>query len=327
MLSFLLYSTLEGILSPSEQLRPIACVTGARGLIGGRIVRRLLDLGYEVRILSRSKEFKIPGAKSYYCGLEDEAVLENFLQNARLLFHCAAELTDQFKMWEVNVAGTERLLRLAFQAGIEFLCHLSSVGVVGKTEQSWVNEDTPCRPQNSYEQTKWEAEKLVVRMGKACRTVILRPTNVVDHLKPGVLNLPSRASWADRLKVFITGGECAHIVHAEDVAAAAVFFITHPLPGPKVFLVSCDHEPMNTNAGLWALYSACREQRPLDGLKPAVHLPIVFPYLLRRLRGDGGNRGDVRYSPQRLLATGFSFSLGLVGAVQQVMRDRGGTAS
>lgn len=302
--------------------RPIACVTGASGLIGGRIVPRLLDLGYAVRVLSRRTAFQIPGAESYGGGLEDAAVLENFLQDAQLLFHCAAELRDQSRMWEVNVAGTERLLRLAAQAGIEYLCHLSSAGVVGKTRETWVDEDTPCRPQTPYEQSKWEAEKLAARMGGGSRTVMLRPTNVVGPGQPGALGLPGRAAWADRLKVWITGGECAHIVHAEDVAAAAVFFITYQLAGPQVFLVSCDHEPLNTNAGLWALYAACRDQRPLEGLKPAPHLPLVIPHLLRRLRGRGGNRGDVRYASQRLLATGFSLPLGLVGAVQQVTRDR-----
>lgn len=176
----------------SETPRQIACVTGATGMIGGKIVPRLLDLGYEVRVLSRRKDFKIHQVESFYGGLEDEAVLENFLQNARLLFHCAAELMDYSKMWEVNVAGTERLLRIATQAGIEFLCHLSSAGVVGRTEEIWVDENTPCQPQNLYERTKLEAEKLVARLGSGCRTVILRPTNVVDHRKPGALDLPTR---------------------------------------------------------------------------------------------------------------------------------------
>jgi nucleoside-diphosphate-sugar epimerase len=294
--------------------------------MGRRIVQRLLSLGYEVRLLSRRNTFKIPGATSYYGGLEDEAVLKDFLQDARLLFNCAAELTDQSKMWAVNVAGTERLLRLAAQTGIEYLCHLSSAGVVGRTSQLWVDEDTPCQPQNAYELSKLEAEKVVGRMGSGWRTVILRPTNVVDHRKPGVLAMCMSATLADRLKVFVTGGECAHIVHAEDVAAAAVFLISHQAENPQILFVSCDQEPLNTNAGIWALYKACRDNRPLDRLRPAPHLHLIIPYLLRRLQGRGGNRGDVRYSSQRLLATGFSFPLGLVGAVQQVIRDQGSAA-
>jgi nucleoside-diphosphate-sugar epimerase len=307
----------------SEAPRQIACVTGATGMIGGKIVPRLLDLGYEVRVLSRRKDFKIHQVESFYGGLEDEAVLENFLQNARLLFHCAAELMDYSKMWEVNVAGTERLLRIATQAGIEFLCHLSSAGVVGRTEEIWVDENTPCQPQNLYERTKLEAEKLAARWGSGCRTVILRPTNVVDHRKPGALDLPRRASPADRLKVLLKGGESAHLIHAEDVAAAAVFFITYPLETPQYFFVSCDHEVLNTFAGNWAIYRAFRDNRPVDRLRPGLHLPIIIPYLLRRLWRGGGNRGDVRYSAQRLLATGFSFPLGLVGAVKQIIRDQG----
>jgi nucleoside-diphosphate-sugar epimerase len=315
------------VFSVDDQLQTIACVTGATGMIGGKIVPRLLDLGYKVRVLSRSENFKIPQVEWFCGGLQDEEVLKNFLQNAKLLFHCAAELTDQLKMWAVNVVGTERLFNLASQAGIEFLCHLSSSDVVGRTEKIWVDESTPCHPQNLYAQTKLEAEKLAAGLGSSCRVIILRPVSVVDHRKPKFLSSPGRASLVDWLMISLKGGEGAHLVHAEDVAAAAVFFITYPLDAPQYFFVSYDHEPMSTNAGLWALYSACQNHRSLEGLKPVPHLPIIFPHLLRRLCGRGRNRGNVRYSPQRLLATGFSFPLGLMGAVQQVIKGQGDTAS
>jgi len=315
-----------GAHSLDEKPGPLACVTGATGLIGGRLVPRLLRQGYRVRVLSRRQSLAMDRVEVCCGGLEDEAAVREFLKGARLLFHCAAELADQSRMWDVNVAGTERLLRLAAAAGIEYLCHLSSAGVVGRTNQTWVTEAAPCQPQNLYERTKLEAERLAARLGSGCRTVILRPTNVVDHHKPGALGLPERAALADRLKVFVTGGECAHIVHAEDVAAAAVFFISAPLNRSEVFFVSCDHEPLNTVAGLWALYRACREGRPLERVKPVAHLPLIVPYWLRRLRRARGNRGDVRYSPKRLLATGFTFPLGLVGAIKQVIRDQGTVA-
>jgi nucleoside-diphosphate-sugar epimerase len=310
-----------------EKSRPIACVTGASGLIGRRIVKLLLGREYAVRALSRRNDFAGGEIEVFGAGLESESVLADFLRGAQMLFHCAAEVRDQAKMREVNVRGTERLLRVAADAGIEYLCHFSSAAVTGKTREARVDESTPCHPRDLYEETKLAGENLAAEIARGCRVVILRPTEVVDHQRPGALALPRRGSPADRLKVFIQGGERTHVIHAADVAAAALFFVSYPLATPQCFLVSCDHEPLNTFAGLWALYSACRDNRPIDGIKPAPHLPPIFPHLLRRLWRGGGYRNDVRYSPRRLLSTGFSFPLGLVGAVRQVIRDQGGAAT
>ncbi|GAI65017.1 unnamed protein product [marine sediment metagenome] len=157
-------------------------------------------------------------------------------------------------MWDVNVLGTERLLSIVKDSSIKYLCYLSSAGVVGRTNIKWVDEKTKCEPQNVYERSKWEAEQLVAGGIDGCRIVILRPTNVIDNKRPGALGLPMRSSWLDRFKVFLKGGECAHIVHAEDVAEAAMYFVSRPFNIPRCFFVSCDYELLNTFAGLWALY-------------------------------------------------------------------------
>lgn len=300
---------------------PIACVTGASGMIGRRIVKKLVASGYQVRGLGRGGAAAVDDTNItlFRGNLEDGEIVKNFLHNAQLLFHCAAELTDTSRMWAVNVRATEQLLHLAHQAGIEYLCYLSSAGVVGKTDQSWVDETVSCNPQTQYELSKWQAEKLVIQSHDISRVIILRPTNVIDENRPGALGPAMRRSLLDRLQVLVKGGECAHVIHAEDVAAAALYSLSYPVAAPACFFVSCDHEPLNTFAGLWAVYSACKEDRPLDQVAPPFHLPLMVPYLMRRLWRGPRNRGDVRYSSQRLLSTGFTFPLGLTGAVKQII--------
>jgi nucleoside-diphosphate-sugar epimerase len=255
--------------------------------------------------------------------IDDEAVLGDFLHDGDLLFHCAAELLDEARMWAVNVGGTEKLLRLAAHSGIEHLCHLSSAGVVGKTENRWVDESVPCHPRNAYEKSKLASEVSVLQhKRKDCRVVVLRPTNVIDDDDPGALSLPMRAAWTDRLKVFLKGGECAHIVHAEDVAQAAMHLISASIEAPSCFFVSCDHEPLNTYAGLWSLYKAIAENRSTQGIHPVPHLPLIVPCILRRILRGAGNRGDVCYSANKLLATGFHFHLGIERAVRQIAVSR-----
>lgn len=306
-----------------DSSKKIACVTGASGMVGSKIVQLLILQGYRVRVLSRKKNYHDKRVELFNGGLEDESTLRLFIRGAHLLFHCAAEIYYESKMWDVNVLGTERLLGLVKKSSIKYLCYLSSAGVVGKTNLVWVNEESPCNPQNSYERSKWAAEQLVARGIDGCRIVILRPTNVIDESRPGALILPMRGSWIDCLKVYLKGGECARIVHAEDVAAAALYFLSYPPVSPECFIVSYDHEPLNTYAWLWALYRACQERRPVENIRPALHLPIIVPHLMRWLLRRRGNRGNVRYSSAKLISRGFTFPLGLKGAMNQIISAQG----
>jgi nucleoside-diphosphate-sugar epimerase len=300
--------------------KTIACVTGASGMVGSKIVQRLTLQGYKIRTLSRSKQFDDTDVELFRGGLEDEEVLKSFLYNAGLLFHCAAELKDEARMWEVNVLGTERLLKLAGESGVRYFCHLSSVGVFGKTDFAWVNEETPCNPQNTYEKTKWEAEKLVAGGIDGCRVIILRPTNVIDEKQPGALALVMYRSFLNRVRIFIKGGECAHIIHADDVASAALHFISSSFDNPQCFIVSTDREPLNTYGELWNLCKAISKGSQQESIGPVLHLPVIVPHLVRLLKRGKSNRGNVRYSSAKLMSSDFIFPLGIKKAVQQVIQ-------
>jgi len=306
-----------------ENSKTIACVTGASGMVGRKITQRLISNGYRVRVLSRKKHFDLSDVALFNGGLDDEDTLRRFVIGAHMLFHCAAELNDESIMREVNVSGTERILKIIRETNIRYLCYLSSAGVVGRTNEKWVDENTICQPQSIYERTKWEAEKIVAEGIDGCRIFILRPTNIIDDVSTKAVRLPRDGTLFDRLNVFLKGGECAHIVHAEDVAEAAMFFISYPFKTPQCYFVSYDTDPLNTHAGLWALYKAIEKNQPIDGVRPVLHLPLVVPYFLRRLRNRKGNRGDVRYSSKRLIGEGFTFRLGLEGAVKRVISESG----
>jgi nucleoside-diphosphate-sugar epimerase len=300
---------------------PTACVTGASGMIGRRIVRALLQRGHGVRILTR-REVQVAGVEIFRADLADDQVLERFVAGASAVFHCAAELRDESRMRDVNVLGTRRIVQLVERHGVGYFCQMSSAGVVGRTTRDWIDESAPCNPQNAYEVTKLEAERIAERGVAGCTTVILRPTNVVDETHLGELQLPVDGSLRSRMKAFVKGGECAHIVHAEDVAEAAVHFLDRPSGDPRVFFVSLDHDPLNTVANLWRLHRALSGGRSGRELSPFPHLPAAVPHFLRRLTSGRGNRGTIRYASDRLLSQGFRYSLGVADAVQRILQDR-----
>ena len=301
-----------------DKSKGIAAVTGASGMVGQKIMQKLLQEGYEVRVLTRNKSFGNKSAHVYYGDIEDTDILRLFLNNVSYLFHCAAELRNESKMWDVNFLATEKILNLIPTSGITYFCYLSSVGVVGLTDDLIVDEKSQCKPQNAYEKSKWAAEGLVAKGIDNCNIAILRPTNVIDEQRPSALVLPIRSRWRDRFIVFLKGSECAHIVHAEDVADAAVYFMNTHFEKPSNFIVSCDHARFNTLGGLWSLYKAIQQDRPIEGISPMIHLPLIIPHILRNLWRGSGNYGNVRYSSEKLLATGFRYRLGVEGAVHRI---------
>jgi len=291
-------------------------------MVGREIAKKLLQEGYEVRVLTRKKIFHDNGAHFYYGNLEDLDTLKVFLKDVLYLFHCAAELHDESKMWGINVSVTERILNLIPESKIEYFCYLSSAGVIGLTDEQLVDEKSECNPQNTYEKSKWAAERLVAKGAGNCRTVILRPTDVIDEDRPGALSLPLRSNLRDRITVFIKGNECAHIIHAEDVADAAIFFINHSFEKPACFFVSCDHEPLNTFGGLWDMYKSIQQCLSARRIGRSFYLPIIIPFIFRRLWRGRCNYGNVRYSSARLLSTGFRYRLGVEGAVRHIAAAR-----
>jgi nucleoside-diphosphate-sugar epimerase len=258
----------------------------------------------------------------FKAGLSDEAALERFIAGANMVFHCAAELRDESKMRDTNVLGTASIARLIKQHRIKYFCHLSSAGVVGRTAQLWVDELTPCKPQNAYERTKLESEIIASVPIEGCSTVILRPTNVVDENHLGELYLPANPSFKNRLKVFVKGAECAHIVHADDVAEAAIYFSNRPFQNPRLFFVSLDEDPLNTVADIWSLYRAKVVVGQKSFAKPFPHLPVAVPYLLRRILRQPGNSGSVKYSSRRIASEGFGFTFGVRETVNKIILDR-----
>ena len=295
----------------------IAAITGGSGMVGRRIKQKLLQKGYDVRILTRNLLFRDDHVQVYHGDIDDIDALKRFLKNVNYLFHCAAELQNESKMWNINVSCTEMMLKIIPQS-VTYFCYLSSAGVIGLTDESLVDEQSQCNPQNQYEKSKLAAEKLVAASVGTRSTVILRPTDVIDEQRPGAVALPLRGSLLDKLVVFLKGNERAHIVHAEDVAEAAVYFINNNFEKPSCFFVSCDHEPFNTFGGLWELYESVQEGLPAARISRKIYLPIIIPYVLRRLGRGPCNLGNVRYSSSRLLSTGFRYRLGVEGAVRAI---------
>jgi len=280
-------------------------------MIGRRIALRLMLAGYRVRILSRRTYQGPDGVEIVAGSLSDRAAVNRLTAGAHAVFHCAAELRDESIMDEVNIRGTENVLAAAAEAGAKYFCHLSSVGVIGLVTAPEATEATDCRPQNQYERSKLLAEQQVGQGIRGARVTILRPTNVVAEENFGAVRFLFDNTVSTRRRLFLIAGESAHIVHADDVADAAVYRMSAGGEGVERLIVSTDHEPGGSYGDLWSLIWGSR-RKPL-------HVPPAVPWLIRRALRRPRSRGDLRYSSNALLATGFRYQLDPRGAVSQLL--------
>ena len=82
------------------------------------------------------------------------------------------------QFWQINVAGTTVMLNAALAAGVKKFIHISTIAVIGQTSGvGIIDEETACNPQEPYQITKWEAEKVALTYYNKHNlpVIILRP--------------------------------------------------------------------------------------------------------------------------------------------------------
>ena len=116
----------------------LVLVTGASGFIGGALAKLLIAKGYSVRALARgsSPHDNIPAQCEIFPGdITDQESLPAAMAGVRYVFHVAAHYRlwapDPRPFFQVNVQGTEMVMREALRAGVERIVHTSSVATLG----------------------------------------------------------------------------------------------------------------------------------------------------------------------------------------------------
>jgi nucleoside-diphosphate-sugar epimerase len=158
-------------------------VTGATGLVGASLVQFHLRRGDSIRILSRNPHAAarlFPSARVFQGDLRvAQAIPADFVADADVLYHCAAQIYDERELQATNIAGTRTLARLA--AGkVRRWVQVSSASVYGAVRSGEITETSLIQPDSSYGKTKAEAEAAVLAEAAAggFGAVIVRPSNI-----------------------------------------------------------------------------------------------------------------------------------------------------
>jgi predicted dehydrogenase/nucleoside-diphosphate-sugar epimerase len=193
-------------------------VTGAAGLIGVRLVQRLLRDGHEVVALVRVPrgELKLPrpGLAVVRGDMTDRASLERAVRGCAAVVHLAnaTAITDWDRARAINVEGTRALLEAAKQAGVGRVVFTSTLSALRERR-------------GPYGQTKLEAEVVVRQSGVPY--VILRPSLVYGAHGVGlVANLAAYLRGLPVVPVIGDGRIELDPIHFEDVNEIIVQCLT-----------------------------------------------------------------------------------------------------
>jgi nucleoside-diphosphate-sugar epimerase len=154
--------------------------------------------------------------------LSDPESIRQAVSGTERIFHLAAlyreaKLSDEI-YHDVNVEGTRRLAEAALAAGNVPLIYCSTCGVHGEVHSPPVDETAPYNPGDIYQETKVEAEKLLLALNRerGLRVVILRPVGIYGPGDRRFLKL-FRGVARRRFPMIGKGKVLYHLTHVDDV--------------------------------------------------------------------------------------------------------------
>ncbi len=238
-------------------------ITGGTGFIAQALFPVLSAERWNVRTTLRSKKSlaQLPkGVQGFVTGnLENVSDWKPLLDGVDVVVHLAARVhvlkeTTRDPLAEfrqVNVAGTERLARMAAEAGVQRLVYISSIGVNGKktnkSSQRCYSEVNPPLPYDPYTISKWEAEQVLLQVSQetGLEIVILRPPLVYGPNAPGnfdrLINLVYRGFPLPLASV----KNSRSFIYVGNLVSAIIVCVDHPAAANQTFLVS-DREDVST---------------------------------------------------------------------------------
>lgn len=190
-------------------------MTGATGVVGRPILRRLVERGRTVVALARSeasrRKLEDDGARPVLGELASERALARLMEGCDVVFHVAGLnapcVLDRSRLYATNVSGSVAVVGAAARAGVRRVVYTSSAATLGEEKSSVGHEGARHRGffLSHYERSKFEAEQAVMSTAGArgVELVCVNPSSVQGPGRSGGTALIVRAYLNGKLRVFV----------------------------------------------------------------------------------------------------------------------------
>jgi len=334
--------------APAAPPRRTVLVTGAAGCVGAFVVDELLARGHRVVASDRPGAPAAParaGLEWRAADLTEPAAADPLCAGVDAVIHTAAwvDIAAPFAAQApINLDAVRFLHQAAARAGVAHFVHFST-GSIYAPKDGPITEDDPLLPTSSYERAKLLAEDYLRAQPPAPLVTILRPTLIYGPrgkvLLAALATVPALLHRLDGWLPRLRGGPRLNLVHAHDVARAAVHLLERRPPHLATFNVATPEvldagELVATALRTAGLTSSALEVRYpwrlLRAVLPLLEFPQPFVALNRATRAlwhwvtrNAAEPdalaprldmemtvylgGDTVFDVARLVATGFEF--------------------
>lgn len=213
----------------------VCVVTGGGGFIGSHLTDSLLDMGYSVRVIDKTKDLSnlktaLKNTKfSLFNGdINNQQLLDQVTKNTDCVFHLAAKTdfdsTSYRDYYNNNVLGTIRVIQSCLKNHVSKLIFYSSIGAHGVVSSPLSqNEEVHFPPQSLYGLSKLEAEhELFKIIDRDLKFNIIRPTTVFGP-REKMTTLPLIKYLSHLPAIIVNGGKNkVSYVYVADLNKAAI---------------------------------------------------------------------------------------------------------
>lgn len=292
-------------------------ITGGTGFIGSNLSLKCRDLGYDVTSLglvrtqaqrANADFLASRGIRVLQVSVTDLSAVSKVLGGAELVFHLAAvqheaNVPDQ-TFWDVNVTGTENVLRACAAAGARRCIHASTIGVYGHSKNGAINEGSPLKPDDVYGRSKLEGERLALAPDGATSVVVLRISETYGPRDQRLLKL-FKAINKGAFLVIGDGNNLHHPIFVDDLVDA-MLLAAEVKCSPNSPIVLAGPEPVSTNE----MVRIIADQ--LGKRVPRLHAPFPFfkslAYILENTLSPIGVQPPIHRRRLDFFRKSFAFS-------------------
>ncbi len=201
-------------------------ITGATGLVGGNLVRALLEAGKSVRALVHTDRRALDGldVETVQGDVRDPEGIAGAMKGAEVVYHLAGEISLEMNSWPkveaINVLGTRNVVEACLRCGVRRLVHFSSIHAIEQAPfDSPVDEDRPLVDATQagasnirippYDRSKASGERAVqAGIARGLDAVILNPTGILgpNDFRPSYLGEALVLLARGKIPALVSGG-------------------------------------------------------------------------------------------------------------------------